>query len=188
MLEFKFSNAKWSQDSDGTWLSILAENPARIKAFVQEAAGKPYSAVFKQWRKKRTLDANALCWALCSEIGNVYRQSKEEVYLDMLRHYGQSSIILMYANIDPAMFFKYFDKDGDGWIDDTEAAYYKVYVGSSEYDSEEMSILLDGIVNTAKSLDIPVMSASEIDLLKDDWSKKDECSSVDGQAGSRPGA
>jgi len=174
MLEFKFSSAKWSQDSEGTWLSILAENPARVKEFVQETAGKPYSAVFKRWRKKRSLDANALCWALCSEIGNVYRQSKEDVYMDMLRHYGQSSIVLMYSHINPDAFFKYFDKDGDGWIDDTEAVYYKVYIGSSEYDSEEMSILLDGIVTTAKSLDIPVMSASEIALLKDNWGEKHE--------------
>ena len=49
-----------------------------------------------------------------------------------------------------------------------------MYKGSSEYDTKEMSILLDGIVDEAKALDIDVMSESERALLLADWGGKNE--------------
>jgi hypothetical protein len=44
-----------------------------------------------------------------------------------------------------------------------------VYKGSSEYDVREMQILLDGIVDEAKALDIEVISESEKALLLSEW-------------------
>lgn len=41
--------------------------------------------------------------------------------------------------------------------------FFKVYKGSSEYDSKEMAILIDGIVQEAKALDIETRTPAEID-------------------------
>ena len=43
-------------------------------------------------RKKRSNDANALCWKICTEIANVLRTDKDSVYVEMLKRYGQSDI------------------------------------------------------------------------------------------------
>ena len=46
-------------------------------------------------REKRSNNANSYLWELCTQIGNVMNLSKNEVYLQMLKDYGQS----IYTNI-----------------------------------------------------------------------------------------
>ena len=67
--------------------------------------------------------------------------------------------------------FKYYDEIGQSEVKGKTFTHYKVYKGSSEYDTLEMSILLDGVVEEAKLQGIQVLSASEIDLLKREWIK-----------------
>ena len=47
-----------------------------------------YDIKIEKHRKKRSLNANNYLWELCTQIGNIIRKSKEEVYLDMLVDYG----------------------------------------------------------------------------------------------------
>ena len=54
---------------------------------------KIYHAEIKPYRKKRSLDSNAYAWLLINEIANVLRASKDEIYLSMLKSYGQSSVV-----------------------------------------------------------------------------------------------
>lgn len=120
-------------------------------------------------RKKRSLDANALCWAVINEIANVLRTDKDSIYIDMLKKYGQSDIISVLSGVDVKGYFKYYDVFGKGYVKDKEFTHYKVYKGSSEYDTREMSILLDGIISEAKALDIEVISEREKSLLLMEW-------------------
>ena len=55
-----------------------------------------------------------------------------------------------------------------------EVYFYTAYRGSSEYDTREMSILLDGIIDEAKALDIEVISEQEKSLLLSEWGKNNE--------------
>ena len=120
-------------------------------------------------RKKRSTDANALCWKLCTEIANVLRADKDSIYVDMLKRYGQSDIISVLAAVDVKGYFKYYDVFGKGTVNGKEFIHYKVYKGSSEYDTREMSILIDGIIDEAKALDIEVISDREKALLLEEW-------------------
>lgn len=122
-------------------------------------------------RKKRSNDANALCWKLCTEIANVLRTDKESVYVDMLKRYGQSDIWAASPETRPERHFKYYEFFGKRMVKDKEVYFYTVYRGSSEYDTREMSILLDGIIDEAKNLDIEVISEREKSLLLEDWGK-----------------
>lgn len=130
---------------------------------------KTLNIEIKEHKQKRSLNANALLWKLCNEIGNKLRLSKEEIYLNMLKHYGQSEIISVRADVDVNGYFKYFEEIGQGKINGKNFTHYKIYKGSSEYDTQEMSILLDGVVQEAKEQGIQVLSASEIDLIKREW-------------------
>ena len=136
-----------------------------------ELVDKDLDISIKVHREKRSLNANSFLWGLCNELGNKLRTSKEEVYLNCLRHYGQSEIVSVISTANVKGIFKYYDEIGQSEVKGKTFTHYKVYKGSSEYDTLEMSILLDGVVEEAKLQGIQVLSASEIDLLKREWIK-----------------
>ena len=45
------------------------------------------------------------------------------------------------------------------------------YYGSSTYDTKEMSLLIDLIVQQAKDLDIETMTPEQLSILKERWNK-----------------
>ena len=48
------------------------------------------------------------------------------------------------------------------------------YYGSSTYDSKEMSLLINLLVELAKSLNIETKSQAEIDSLLESWGKNEQ--------------
>ncbi|MDQ9744386.1 hypothetical protein RF397_17385, partial [Acinetobacter baumannii] len=66
-------------------------------SFVFGMKDKLYIAQIKEYRKKRSLDANAYCWKLIGDIADALRTSKEEVYLLMLKRYGQGGMVSLEA-------------------------------------------------------------------------------------------
>lgn len=124
-------------------------------------------------KKKRSLNANAYCWKLCTEIANVLRTSKDEVYFSMLKKYGQSSIVSVIDEAVPIFLksIKYWEEFGHGITNGKNFTHIKVFVGSSEYDTREMAILIDGIVSDAKELKICTMTPAEIQALKEQWGR-----------------
>lgn len=121
----------------------------------------------KEYRQKRSLTANAYCWALIGEIADSLRLSKEAVYLNMLRDYGQSQIISVRADINIDCYFKYFEKFGTGTVNGKEFTHYKVYKGSSEYDTREMALFIDGVVQEAKAIGIQTLDELQLKGLKE---------------------
>ena len=123
----------------------------------------------KEYKEKRSLNANNYAWHLITEMANVMRMDKEDVYLKMLQSYGQSSMISVLSNIDISRFIKYYEKAGESTLNGKEFTHYKVYTGSSEYNTKEMSILIDGIVQECKNLGIETLPTSELERLKEEW-------------------
>ena len=120
----------------------------------------------KECKSKRSRSQNNYAWELITQIGNVLRKSKEEVYFQMLKDYGQSEIVSMLSSIDPKGYFKYYEAIGTGIVNDKELTHYKIFKGSSEFDTKEMSIFIDGIVQEAEQLGIMAMTKEEIARLK----------------------
>ena len=120
----------------------------------------------KEKREKRSLSQNSYAWELITKIGNVLRKSKEEVYLQMLKDYGQSEIVSILSSIEPKGYFKYYEKIGTGIVNNKEFTHYKIFKGSSEFDSKEMTILIDGIIQECKQLGIETLTPDEIEKLK----------------------
>lgn len=120
----------------------------------------------KEYEKKRSLDQNAYAWKLITEIGNVLRKSKEEVYLQMLKDYGQSEIVSILSEVNPVGYFKYYEEIGTGFVNNKEFTHYKIFKGSSEFNTKEMSIFIDGIVQECRQLGIETLSPEEIASLR----------------------
>ena len=123
----------------------------------------------KEYRKKRSLNANSYLWVLITKIAEVMKLSKEEVYLMMLKDYGQSMLIPVPKNNKPDGYFKYYEYVGRRLLNNVVVDFYKVYKGSSDYDSKEMSILIDGITQECKNMDIETLEDIKIKQLIEEW-------------------
>jgi len=123
----------------------------------------------KEHKEKRSLNANSYAWSLIGKIADALRTSKEETYLTMLKRYGQSEIVSVISSIDVTGYFKYFEPIGTATLQGKEFTHYKVYKGSSEYNSREMAILIDGIISEAKEMDIETLPPDEIKRIKEMW-------------------
>nr|DAU99315.1 MAG TPA: NinB protein [Caudoviricetes sp.] len=128
-----------------------------------------YDVKIDKHREKRSLNANAYLWKLVTEIGNILNKSKEEVYLQMLIDYGQSEMVSILSEIDVKGYFKYYKLAGTSILNGKEFNHYKIYKGSSEYDTKEMSILLNGVVQEAKNLGIKTKDDIELERLVEEW-------------------
>ncbi len=130
---------------------------------------KEYQVEIKEYKKRRSLNANAYAWVLINKIANVMRLSKEDVYLNMLKHYGQSQIVSIVSDVNITGYFKYYEIIGTSTLNGKEFNHIKVFKGSSEYDTKEMSIFIDGIVEEAKQLDIETLTPDQLANLKAIW-------------------
>ena len=128
-----------------------------------------YDVKINKHREKRSLNANAYLWKLVTEIGNILNKSKEEVYLQMLIDYGQSEMISILSEINVKGYFKYYKLAGTSILNGKEFNHYKIYKGSSEYNTKEMSILLNGVVQEAKNLGIKTKDDIELERLLEEW-------------------
>jgi hypothetical protein len=141
-----------------------------FKLLVDEMNGcEKLSIEIKPYREKRSLNANNYAWKIITEIGNVLRASKDEIYLIMLKRYGQSDLVSVLSHIPVSHYFKYYEEAGESKLNGRLFTHYRVYKGSSEYDSREMSIFIDGVVSEAKELGIQTETPDEIARLKALW-------------------
>lgn len=127
----------------------------------------------KEYHEKRSLDANGYCWHLINAIANSMKLSKDQVYLQMLKDYGQSKLLPFLPGDSPKGYTKYYEFEKDGLLNGKEAHWYKCFKGSSEYDSKEMSILIDGIVQEAEQLGIATITDKQINELKASWKNEE---------------
>lgn len=146
----------------------MNENAAAIR-MVDELHNETLAIRIDKFREKRSLNANNYAWKLISEIGNATRQSKEDVYLVMLKRYGQSDMVSVVAEVPVQYYFKYYEEAGESTLNGKLFKHYKVYKGSSEFDTKEMSIFIDGIVGEAKDLGIQTDTPDRIAQMKDLW-------------------
>lgn len=125
----------------------------------------------KEHKKKRTLNANNYFWELTTQLANVLRTDKEELYFLLLQRYGQSEMVSVIADINVKSYFRYYTEAGESVLNGKLFKHYKVYKGSSEMDSKEMSILIDGLVSECKEQGIETRTLEEIKSLLESWGK-----------------
>ncbi len=134
---------------------------------------KPLVVKIEPVKKRRSLDSNAYCWVLIGQIADILRASKEEIYFNMLKNYGQSTVVSVLSEINVTGFFKYYEEFGKGEVKGKDFTHYKVYKGSSEFDTREMAVLIDGVISEAQELGIDTRTPEEVEKMKALWGKED---------------
>ena len=122
-----------------------------------------------EYKEMRSARANAYAWTLIGKIANKMRADKDSIHLLMLKRYGQSDLVSVRADIPVRYYFKYYEEAGESTLNGKLFKHYRVYKGSSEMDTREMSIYIDGIIGEAKELGIPTETPDQIAKMKSLW-------------------
>lgn len=126
----------------------------------------------KEYKKKRSINANNYAWLLMEELAKALNISKDEVYEDMLSSYGT---LLRDSNGDLIIIPRkeelkstatlHIKNMGRRMINNNLSNMYAVIKGSSEYNSKEMSIFINGIKSECELQGIQTMTDEEIKSL-----------------------
>ena len=138
---------------------------------------KPGDYQLVKAKKPRSLNANAMCWQLCTEIAKAVGVTKEEVYRDAIKSVGEYTPLPIREDAIEE-FNRIWAGHGTGWfveiIDDSKLPGYKLcfaYQGSSVYTVEQMSRLIDLLMQDAEALGIDTLTEREKSLLLEEWGK-----------------
>ncbi|MBE6628005.1 MAG: hypothetical protein E7629_03675 [Ruminococcaceae bacterium] len=127
------------------------------------------SIEIKPYRQHRSLNANAYAWTLIGKIADAVRAGKDEIYLKCLKRHGQSELISVLSHVPIGNYVKYYEEAGESKLNGKMFTHYRVYKGSSEFDTREMSIFIDGVVSEAKNLGIQTETPNQIAEMKARW-------------------
>ena len=138
------------------------------------------SVEIKKARRHRSLEANAYAWVLIDQIAARMHLKKTDVYRNAVLDIGGVSETVLVPSDKVQQMKRWWESKGTGWqavdlASDTEGwTYLTCYVGSSEYDTEQMSCLIDSLIQDAEALGIPTITPKEeLEMLRK-WGKKVE--------------
>lgn len=123
----------------------------------------------KEYKPKRGLKANAYYWALINQLATVLRMSKEDLHFKMLQDWTDGTLIAISPRVEPSNYFKYYVDNGEATINGAKVRKLRVYKQSSEMNTKEFSILLDGLIQECKQQDIETLEDKEIKEMIHDY-------------------
>lgn len=159
---------------DGTQLLTLAVQ-GDFRPYIEEFADKDLKAEIKPFKAKRSITANAYAWTLINKLSEKLKITPTEIYKNTIRNIGGVSETICCQTKAVDNFRKVWESNGIGW--QTEILDSKIegctnvicYYGSSEYDTEQMSRLIDNIVQDCKAVGIETMTPAELERLCGEW-------------------
>jgi hypothetical protein len=131
--------------------------------------------IVKKYRKKRSLDANGLYWASLTQLAKVLRVSNNRLHNMMIRQYGQPEMYgdkVAYIMLPDTEATEEKSLEADTYhikptskvkhgSDGVDYRAYMLMRGSSTYNTEEFSRLLDGLLEACEDMGIHIQTGRE---------------------------
>ena len=143
-----------------------------IKWLLEQDEEKTFE--IKEYKPRRSLNANAYCWTLLGKIADKLGITKEEVYQEYIKDKGIYRIITINKAAAPT-FIKVWNGQGLGWLCETSETNIEglvdvvAYYGTSSYNTKQMANFIDYVVEEAKVLNIETLTPTQILDLKNSW-------------------
>ena len=159
-------------DKQTTVEIVLEGNQA---AEVEKHKGGHVDVCIKKYRKDRSLDANRYYWVLCDKLATRLSISKTDIYKNHIKQIGGNNDVVCVQDKGVDNLCSGWNKNGIGWVTDTMPSKIDgctnvvLYYGSSTYDTEQMSRLIDLCVQDCKSVGIETMTPQELEALVERW-------------------
>ena len=157
---------------EGGWLMLQTDSPD-AKRFVYRFKAGRYE--LNKQTEKRSLDANGMAWALIHQIAAAANIPPIEVYREAVRNLGGVSEVICIQKKAVDKFKRLFIGDHVGrQICEMESKIPGCITlictyGSSDYNTRQMSALIDNLIQDAKSLGIETPDDERINSLLEDW-------------------
>lgn len=180
-MRIQFDRARWAQDGDGFWLSLRTRASEQAKMFLDDMQnGKLYDAEIKIHREKRSLDANAYAWLLMDKLASKLHISPEEIYRLYIHDVAGNFVIQPVREDMIERWDKIWCSGHVGRMTDDlgeckhTPGYHNIrcYLGSSDYDSAQMSRLIELIVDDCKAQGIQTDTPEEIAKREALWAQE----------------
>ena len=171
---FTFTEAKL----EAGWLMVkpTREEMGKAMAIVRKLKPKAYDLTVKEHRKKRSLDANAYAWVLIGKLADAMRIPPTVVYNNAIQNIGGNYEIIPIREEAVDKFKEVWTKQGLGWpcvdMGPSRIKGYRnlrAYYGSSTYDTRQMSMLIDALIQDCKALDIETLSEEKLSAIMEGW-------------------
>lgn len=151
--------------------------------------GKPEKLYdIKEHKERRSLDSNSYYWVLVSKLSQKIRLSATRIHNTMLRDVAPPYLIDGRVAMQPIPdtdeaenqvleSATYHLKPSSGTIEGKDGQLYRWYIvlrGSSTFNREEMSALIDRIVAECKEQDIETATPEQLAQMAELWVKRHE--------------
>ena len=151
----------WSVEyKDMQTARLTMDIPSRKLAQMPKA-GAALSVSIKQYRRRRSLDANSYMWFICEAIAQAVQGTREDVYKQAVRAVGVYQVLYMEPGV-VARFVQDWNSRGVGYIAESQEYLYQgktvvvAYFGSHIYTTEEMARLINWLRDEAEHLGLDV--------------------------------
>lgn len=126
-----------------------------------------------KFRQKRSLDANALLWVCLQSIATTLRADKWQIYLQMLKRYGKYTYICVKPSVVEAVKQQWRETEelGEVQINGQTAVQLLCYFGSSTYNTQEFSTLLDGVISEMKEMGLDTPTSEDMKRSLEQWER-----------------
>jgi hypothetical protein len=155
------------------------EDLGKAMALIRGIKKKLYVLSVKEHRNKRSLDANQKMWALINEMSTMIKLTPEEIYQGYIPDVGNNFHVFPVRPEDINEFAVDWCHGHIGrMVEDMGPCrkrdligYHNLrcYKGSSEYDTQTFSRLLELVMQDCRQLGIETMSERERSLLMEEW-------------------
>ncbi len=129
----------------------------------------------KQYRERRSLDANAYFWVLCDKLAERLHKGKTEIYREYIKDIGGVSETVCVKNAAVKRLCEGWSKNGIGWQTETFESKLEgctnvvLYYGSSTFSTAQMSALLDLVIQDCHDQGIVTETPNQIAEMKARW-------------------
>lgn len=153
-------------------VSLVVENGKAavpgLTEFLQSA--DRLTVKISRYRKRRSLDANAYHWTLCGKMAAALNTDVDSVHYGLMLRYGapmenesgRAAVVTVGPDVDLRECGVYGRVIGTGYIDGKICYHYMLIKPSRQYDSKEMSVLINGTVSEAKEMGIETLPPAEL--------------------------
>jgi len=178
-MSVSFDKAKLDNIDGKLWLSLRLTKESLFdarKMVVAMKDDKTYTADVRRFYNKRSIDANAYAWVLCDKIAEAIRSTKENIYVEAVRQVG-AFVDLHVKDSEFVAARAAWHRNGLGWtteLIEQRSGYitFRAYYGSFIYNTQQMSRLIDWLIEEAQELGIETKTPDEVANMLSLWESK----------------
>nr|DAQ77688.1 MAG TPA: NinB protein [Caudoviricetes sp.] len=163
-------------DASGSWLRLRPELPGQAQMVAGEIdPQKKYTVTIKEFRKKRSRDANAYAWVLMNKLAGKLNMGVRDLYRHYIPDIPENSQVVCVPTEAVEKLQSGWEHNGIGWCSDTLKSKLPgctnvvLYYGSSTFDQKQMGVLLDLIIEDCKQVGVEYLTPEELERLKGEW-------------------